>query len=146
MKVILKKDVKTLGKKGEMVNVSDGYARNYLFPRGIASEANAQALNELKNREMSEKHRIEKEISNAQATAEKLNGKTIRIVANAGQGGKLFGSVTSKEIAEHIKNDFEVDIDRRKITVDDIKNFGTYECEIKLYAGISVSIYVVVGE
>ncbi|NLB36389.1 MAG: 50S ribosomal protein L9, partial [Clostridiales bacterium] len=93
MKVVLKQDVKGLGKKGEMVNASDGYARNYLFPRGLAVQANAQVLNELKNREAAQKHRLEVEKEQAKQAAEKLEGKTIKIVANAGENGRLFGSV-----------------------------------------------------
>lgn len=146
MKVILKQDFKDLGKKGELVNVSDGYARNYLLPRGIAMEANSQALSEMKNREIAEKRRIEKEIEAAKESASKINGATIKISANAGQNGKLFGSITSKEIAEQISKEFKVDIDKRKITVEDIKNYGTYEAEVKLYSGISVKIYIIVSE
>ena len=100
MKVILKQDVKSLGKKGELVNTSDGYARNYLFPRGLAIEANAQAMSEFKNKENAEKFRTKTETENAQANAEKIKGKTIRFSLPAGQGGRLFGSVTTKEIAE----------------------------------------------
>lgn len=146
MRVILKQDFKDLGKKGELVNVSDGYARNYLLPRGIAMEANSQALSEMKNREIAEKRRIEKEIEAAKESASKINGATIKISANAGQNGKLFGSITSKEIAEQISKEFKVDIDKRKITVEDIKNYGTYEAEVKLYSGISVKIYIIVSE
>ena len=147
MKVILNKDVKGSGKKGQLVNVSDGYARNYLFPKGLAVEANAQALSELKNREASEKHRIEEEIKQAKETVKKLDGKTVKITANAGSNGKLFGSVTPKEIAEEIKKTFGTEIDRRKISLsDEIKNFGTYQAEIKIYQGISAKIFVMVGE
>lgn len=146
MKVILKQDVKGLGKKGELVNTSDGYARNFLFPKGLASEANAQAMSEFKNKQQAEKYRIDTETAAAKAAAEKLSGQTIRISAKAGQNGKLFGSVTSKEIAEKVKEVFGVDADKRKIAVDDIKQFGTYEFEIKLYQGISAKLYVMVGE
>lgn len=146
MKVILKQDFKGLGKKGEMVSASDGYARNYLFPRGIAVEANSQALSEMKNREIAEKRRIEKEIEAAKESASKINGATVKISANAGQNGKLFGSITSKEIADHINKEYSVDIDKRKITVEDIKNYGTYEADVKLHSGITVKIYVIVSE
>ena len=94
MQVILTQDIKNLGKKGEMVNVSDGYARNYLFPRKLATEVNAQALTELKNREAAKQYKIDTEIANARANAEKLEGKTVKITAKAGQSGKPFGSVT----------------------------------------------------
>ena len=146
MKVILKQDVKGLGKKGELVNASDGYARNFLFPKGLAAEANAQAMSEFKNKQQAEKYRIETETAAAKAAAERISGKTIHITAKAGQNGKLFGSVTSKEIAEKVKAEFGIETDKRKIIVDDIKQFGTYKFEIKLYQGISAKLYVMVGE
>ena len=146
MKVILKQDVKGLGKKGELVNASDGYARNFLFPKGLAAEANAQAMSEFKNKQQAEKYRIETETAAAKAAAERISGKTVHITAKSGQNGKLFGSVTSKEIAEKVKAEFGIETDKRKIIVDDIKQFGTYEFEIKLYQGISAKLYVMVGE
>ncbi len=146
MKVILNKDVKDLGKKGELVNVSDGYAKNFLIPRKIAVIADATAMNELKNREMSKAHHLAVEKANAEATAEKLNGKSIRISAKAGSNGRLFGSVTSKEIAEQIKNTYEIEIDKKKISVDDIRSFGTFEATAKIYTGITAKFFVVVGE
>lgn len=146
MKVILKQDVKGLGKKGQLVNASDGYARNFLFPKGLAAEANAQAMSELKNKEDAEKYRIKTETAAAQQAAKEISGKTIRISARGGQNGKLFGSVTSKEIAEKLKADFGIDVDKRKVVVDEIKQFGTYEFEVKLYQGISAKLYVLVGE
>ena len=146
MKVILKQDVKSLGKKGELVNTSDGYARNFLFPRGLAVEANAQAMSEFKNKENAEKFRIKTETENAQAAAEKIKGKTLRFSVPAGQGGRLFGSVTTKEIAEKIKKEFSVDVDKKKISVSEIKAYGTYTAEVKLYQGITTEIYIFVGE
>lgn len=146
MKVILTKDVKTLGKKGEMVNVADGYARNFLFPRELAAEANAQALTELKNREQAAEHKIAVDTQNARDAAAALEGRTVRISAKAGANGKLFGSVTAKEVAENVKKQFGVEADKRKITMEDVKSYGTYEAEIKLYSGISAKIYVQVSE
>lgn len=146
MKVILKQDVKGLGKKGQLVSTSDGYARNYLFPKGLAAEANAQAMSELKNKEDAERYRIKTETAAAQKAADEIGGKTIRISAKAGQNGKLFGSVTAKEIAETLKSTFGVNVDKRKINVEEIKQFGTYEFEVKLYTGISAKLYVMVGE
>lgn len=141
MKVVLLADVKGSGKKGELVNVSDGYARNFLFPKKLAKEANAQALNELKNAEESKAFKIKQETEAAQASADKINGKSVSILAKAGQGGKLFGSVTAKEIAEAIKKQYGVDVDKRKIdTKGDMKAFGTYECEVKLYSGITATV------
>ena len=143
MKVILLADVKGAGKKGELVNASDGYARNYLIPRKLAKEANAQAMNELKNAEASKQHRIEVEKANASEAAKKIDEKTIKMTAKAGQGGRLFGSV----ITEELKKQYGVDVDKRKIELDgDIKAFGTYRCEVKLYTGISAKVYVVVTE
>ena len=146
MKVILTSDVKSLGKKGEMVSVADGYARNFLFPRGLAAEANAQSLTELKNREQAAQHKIAVDTQNARDAAAVLEGKTVRVSAKAGANGKLFGSVTAKEVAENIKKQYGVDTDKRKITMEDIKSCGTYEAQIKLYAGISANIYVQVSE
>ena len=146
MKVILNQDVKNLGKKGELVNVSDGYAKNYLVPRKIASFADAAAMNELKNREASKAYQLAQEKANAEKAAELLNGKTVKVSAKAGANGKLFGSVTSKEISEKIKETYDIDIDRKKIVSDDIRNYGTYECTLKIYSGISATLYVMVGE
>lgn len=146
MKVILTKDVKGLGKKGEMVNAADGYARNFLFPRGLAAEASAQALTELKNREQAAEHKLAVDTQNAKDAAAKISGKTVKISAKAGQNGKLFGSVTSKEVAEIVKKQFGIETDKRKISMDDIKAFGTYEAEIKLFQGISAKIFVQVCE
>lgn len=146
MKVVLKQDVKGLGKKGELVNASDGYARNFLFPKNLAVEANAQNMSELKNREQAEKYRIATETAAAKANAEKMAGKTVKITAKAGANGKLFGSVTSKELAEKINDEFGIKVDKKKIAVEDIKQFGTYEFEVKLYTGISAKLFVMVGE
>lgn len=146
MEVILSQDVKTLGKKGQKVSVAEGYARNFLFPRKLAVEASAQAMTELKNREAANQHKIDTQVANAKDAASKLDGKEIKMSAKGGSNGRLFGSVTSKEVAEEIKKQFGIDIDKRKISVADIKQFGTYECEIKLYQGISAKLSLVVGE
>ncbi len=147
MKVILKEDVKSLGKKGELVNTADGYARNYLFPRGLAMEASVQAMNELKNREEATKHRVLVEKEEAQALQKTLEGKNIHITAAGGQNGKLFGSVTTKEIAEALKQQVNAQVDKKKIHLaEDIKAFGTYEAEIKLNHGFSAKVFVVVSE
>ena len=146
MKVILLQDVKGHGKKGELCNVSDGYARNFLFPKKLAVEADNTAMNELKNREMSKAHHLAVEKANAEAAAATLEGKSVRVTAKAGANGRLFGSVTSKEIAEQIKAQYGIEIDKKKIIVDDIRNFGTYECTVKIYTGISAKVFIVVGE
>lgn len=146
MKVVLLADVKGLGKKGELCNASDGYARNFLFPKKLAVEADNAALNELKNREESAAHHKQEEINKAKETTSLLNGKTVTLTAKAGSGGRLFGSVTSKEIAAQIKRELGIEIDRKKMSVADIKNFGEYTAEIKLYQGIIAKITVKVTE
>ena len=146
MQVILKADVKGLGKKGEKVTVSDGYARNYLIPRQLAAELNAQLVTELKNKEAAQAHKEEQELKAAEEHKEKLSGKALKITAKAGKGGKLFGSVQAKEIAAEIKNQFEIDVDKRKITVEDIKAFGTYEIDVKIHTKVTASLYITVGE
>ena len=147
MKVVLLEDIKANGKKGELINVSDGYARNYLFPRKLAKEANTQALNELKDAENAKAFKIKNETEAAKKTAAQIEGKSVQFYAKAGQGGRLFGSVTSKEIAEELKKQYHVDVDKHKIVIDnDIKAFGTFECEVKLHSGISAKVYAVVSE
>ncbi|MBR4241579.1 MAG: 50S ribosomal protein L9 [Eubacterium sp.] len=146
MKVILKADVKSLGKKGELVNTSDGYARNFLFPKGLAVEANASAMNDFKNKEKAKQFHKAEEIKAANAVKEMLDGKTVKLTAKAGVNGKLFGSVTSKDVAEKIKAEFSQDIDKRKIVLQDVKAFGSFQAEVKIYQGISASIFVQVSE
>lgn len=146
MKVILKADVKNLGKKGELVNTSDGYARNFLFPKGLAVEANATAMNDFNNKESAKKFHKAEEIKVAKEDAAKLAGKIVKVTAKAGANGKLFGSVTGKDISLAIKAQLGIDVDKRKISVADIKQFGTYEAELKIYQGISAKISVQVTE
>ena len=147
MKVVLLADVKGHGKKGELVNVSDGYARNFLFPKQLAKEANAQAMNELKNAEAAKAFKIQTETDAAKKAAERIEGKSIQIAAKAGKEGRLFGSVTAKEVAEEIKKQYNVVVDKRKVTLEsEIKQFGTFGCEIKLYPGVSAKMKVVVAE
>lgn len=146
MKVILLQDVKGQGKKGELVNVSDGYARNFLLPRNLAMIADAQAMNELRNKEASVQYHKEMDKKAAEEAAAKMKGKTITIKARAGQKGKLFGSVTTKEVSEAINTQLGVTVDRRKISMNDIKAFGTYTAEIKLLQGVSASVTVEVTE
>lgn len=147
MKVILKADVKGNGKKGEIINVSDGYARNFLFPKGLAVEANAQAMNEYNNAVSSKEYKEKLLIEAAQKNKSVLDKAEIVIKAKAGQGGRLFGSVTTKEIAAEIKNKLSLDIDKKKISLDsDIKEFGTFNVPIKLYTGIAANLKVIVTE
>ena len=147
MKVILLQDVKSLGKKGELVEASDGYARNYLLPRKIAREANAQAMNEYKNAENSKNFKIATQKAQAEQQKKMLEGKKFVMTAKAGQGGRLFGSITAKQVAEEIEKQYNIVVDKRKVVLEcDIKEFGTYKAEVKLYTGISANIDVQVTE
>ena len=146
MKVVLKQDVKGQGKAGQLVNVSDGYARNFLFPRQLAVPADSQVMNELRSKEESAQYhaRVEKEA--ALAAAANLKDKAVKITARAGSAGRLFGSVTTKEVAEALDKQFGIKVDKRKITMDDIKSFGTYFAEVKLYTGVVAKVSVTVTE
>ena len=146
MDVILKSDVKGLGKKSEKVSVSDGYARNFLFPRGLAAEATAQTLSEMKNKQSSEQFKADEELKAAKQSAEKINNNTVVLKAKGGANGKLFGSVTAKEIAVVVSNQYKVTVDKRKITVDDIKAFGTYNAQVRLHPKVTASFKVQVVE
>ncbi len=146
MKVILLSDVKGKGKKGELCSVSDGYARNFLFPKNLAVEADKAAMSELKSREAAAEHHRQEEIDAARATAAELDGKAVTLSARAGENGKLFGSITAKEIADAVAKQLGVSVDKKKLSVADIKSFGEYTAEIKLLAGISAKITVKVTE
>ena len=142
MKVIPLQDVKSLGKKGELVNASDGYARNFLFPRKLAREANAQAMNEYKNAEDSKNYKIATQKAQAEHYKSQLEGKTLVMKAN-GKGEKLFGSITAKDIANEIKQRYQITVDKRKVVLStDIKAFGKYTAEVKLYTGISAELNI----
>ena len=146
MKVLLKADVKGQGKAGQVVNVSDGYARNFLFPRQLAVPADAQVMNDLRNKEDAAQFhaRVEKEA--ALKAAASLKDKAVKISAKAGNGGRLFGAVTTKEVAEALNKQFGVTVDKRKITMSDIKAYGSYTAEVKLHTGVVATITVVVSE
>lgn len=147
MKVIFLQDVKGQGKKGEIKEVSDGYARNFLLPKKLASEADNKAINEMKGKKASEDYRIEVEKQNAKATAEKLETVTVIIKMTAGADSRLYGSVTSKDIAEHLKTQTGIEVDKRRIMLSEpIKSFGTYKADVKLYGEISGKITVTVTE
>ena len=133
MKVILQQDVKGQGKKGQMVEVSDGYARNFLLPRKLAVEANADNVNTMKLQEKAKKAKEAAEKAEAEATAAKLAECTVRLPAKAGNGGRIFGSITTKEISEGLKKQFGIDIPKTKLVLDEpIKAFGGYELKAKL--------------
>ena len=143
MKLILTQDVKGQGKKGELIDVSDGYARNFLLPKKLAIEANAKNMTELKNAETSKRIQDEKERAKANAVVEKLTSCVVKI-QRSGAEDKMYGSVTSKEVAEELKAQFGIEIDKRKLQMDQIKTYGTYEIPVKLYAEISGKVNVVV--
>ena len=129
------------------MDASDGYARNYLLPKKLAKEANAQAMNEYRNAENSKNYKIATQKSQAEGYKKKLEGKTFKMTARAGQGGKLFGSITSKQVADEIKKQYGIDVDKRKVVLErDIKEFGTYKAEVKLFTGISANIDIQVSE
>ncbi|MBE6842066.1 MAG: 50S ribosomal protein L9 [Ruminococcus sp.] len=147
MKVIFTQDVKGSGKKGEVKNVSDGYAKNFLISKGLAVEANAKNLSELAGKQASEQHKIDVEKENANKIREVINEKKLTITAKAGASGKLFGAITSGNISEYIEKQFGQKIDKKKISLkSDIKSFGTYEADIKLYAGINAKMTIDVTE
>ncbi len=147
MKVILLADVKGQGKKGDVINASDGYARNFLFPKKLAAEADAQIMNDLKNKEEARLHKIALEKAAAQADADKLKQITVKIIQSAGGDGRLYGAVTAKDIAEALAKDHGITVDKRKFVLSDpIKSFGMYGVECKLYTGISAKVNVLVTD
>ena len=147
MKVVLLCDVKGQGKKGEVISVSDGYARNFLLPKNLAVPADNKIVNELKGKEEARLRQIELDKQAARDTAQKLQSIVVRIRAQAGADGKIYGSVTTKEIAEQLAAQHGIEIDRRKITLSEpIKAFGTYTPEVKLYSEITGKIHVVVSD
>ncbi len=143
MKVILIKDVKGSGKVGDILNVADGYARNYLLAKGFAIEATAKNINDFAGKKASEQHKLEVAKSEAEAAAKKLNGAVLKVKAKAGANGKLFGSVTSATISELISKQFGENIDKKKINVlNDIKTYGDHSVEIRMTQGISAKLTV----
>ena len=147
MKVILQQDVKGQGKKGQMIEVSEGYARNFLLPRKLAIAATADAINTLNLKEKARKAEEARLKAEAEATAEKLKEIQVKLTAKAGNGGKLFGAVTPKEISEGLKKQFNIDIPKQKLVQDEpIKAFGTYQVKAKLGFEVSATVYVAVYE
>lgn len=147
MKVILLEDVKGTGKKGEVKEVKDGYARNCLIKKGLAQEATAKNLNLLQGQKDSAQHKIDVEVANAKDIASKLEGKSVVVKAKAGQNDRLFGTVTSKEVAAAIKQTLGLDVDKKKISIAvKIEGFGDYSAEAKLYAGVKAKFTVSVKE
>lgn len=147
MKVILLKDVKGSGKAGDVLNVADGYARNFLLAKGLACEANAKNMNELQGKQASKQHKLDVEKADNEATAAKLKDQKIEIKAKAGQGGRLFGAVTASTISEKIKEIYNINIDKKKISLNgEIKSYGDFTANIKLSQGVSFSLKICVTE
>ena len=147
MKVLMLADVKGQGKKDQIVEVSDGYARNFLFPKKLAVPADNKAMSEAKSKEEAKQFKLKEEKAAAQALADQLNKLTVKITATSGADGRLYGSVTSKDIAEKLKEQHKVEIDKRKLVLNDnIKAYGTYEIEVKVYPEISAKLKVTVTE
>ena len=146
MKVVLLQDVKDIGKKDQVVNVSDGYARNFLLPRKLAKEATAAAMSDVKAKESARAHHKQEEIKAANELKAMLKGKEVTIKAKAGKEGKLFGAVTSKDVAAAIKAQHKIEIDKKKIVMKDIKTFSRVDVEIKIYPEIQAKITVNVEE
>jgi len=143
MKVILLEDVKGQGKKDDILNVNDGYARNFLFPRKLALEVNERILLDIKNKKVLQENKVHKEKDLAQKLAKDIGAVTVIVKARCGEGGKLFGSVTSKEIAEALKKDHKIELDKRKIVMDEpIKTLGNHMFDVKLYPDIVVKLKV----
>ncbi|MEG1442139.1 MAG: 50S ribosomal protein L9 [Oscillospiraceae bacterium] len=147
MKVILVKDVKAQGKKGDLINVSDGYATNFLLPKGLAKLATKQAVNELEGKRGAEEFKRNLEEEKAKNIAKRLEDTTIALTAKAGKEGKLFGSITTKDVALALKEQCNIDVDKRKINLPDgIKTCGTHDVKVTLYPNISGKFKVKVSE
>ena len=140
MKVILLKDIKGTGKKDQIIEASDGYARNFLFPKGLAREANATNLNAIENAKSAQKHREDVERAKAEEIRKEISGKVIRITARGAEGGKLYGSVTAQEIADALNKQYGVKVENRKIDVANIRNAGDFTVNVWLYAGITAEM------
>lgn len=147
MKVILNADIKGVGKKNEIINASDGYARNYLFPKNLAVPADNQNMNILNAKKASEKHKKDLECEEAKKTQERMKTIVLKITTKAGENGKTFGSITSKEIAENLEKQFKIKVDKKKILMpEQIKTLGTYIVDIKLFEGVIGKLTVSVTE
>lgn len=147
MKVILLEDVKTLGKKGDIVEVSDGYARNAILPKKLGVEANNKNKNDLKLQKANEEKLAKEQLEAAQAFAQELAEKSVVVKMKAGEGGRAFGSVSSKEIVQAIKEQYDITLDKKKVQLAEaIKNFGTYEVSVKLHPKVTGKFNVKVQE
>lgn len=148
MKIILLKDVKDLGKKGEMVEASDGYARNFLFPRKMAEEATGSSLKELKEKEKAEEIQKEQDLENAKKLAKKIEETKVVIKTKSGENGRLFGSITTKDVAEILKSEYDIEVDRRKMEIDggNIKDMGTTQATVRVYPSVTAKFKIQVTD
>lgn len=143
MKVILQKDVKNIGKKGDVVEVAEGYGRNYLLPRGLAVEASAGNLRQVAQQREAESNRAQRELKDAENLGAKIKAKDVQVAARVGEGGRLFGSVTTQEIADQLRRQFSVEIDKRKIDLKEpIKSLGAHSVVVKVHPQVHVPITV----
>lgn len=143
MKVILKQDIKGVGKKDQIINANDGYARNYLFPRNLAVPADKGNINNLQSKQTAEEHRKELEKQAAKETAKKIEETQLKLAVKSGENGKIFGSITAKEIAENLEKQYKIKVEKKKIQLEEpIKNLGIFSIEIKLYEGIIAKLKV----
>lgn len=143
MKVILKTDIKGVGKKDQVINASDGYARNFLFPKNLAVEANNSNMSKLKAKNDANQYRKDQEKADAEKIAKKIEEITLKIVVKAGENGKIFGGVSSKEIAENLEKQYNIKVDKKKINLKEtIKTLGTRTVEIKLFEGVVAKLKV----
>ena len=147
MKVILTQDVKAQGKKGDLINVSDGYANNFLLKKGLAKVATKQAINELEGKKGAEEYRRNQEEEKAKNIADRMKEFTVKLTAKSGKEGKLFGSITSKDVAQALKEQYNIEVDKRKIDLPDgLKTCGTRDVNVSLYHGVTGTFKVQVTE
>ncbi len=146
MKVVLLQDIKDLGKKDTVVSVSDGYARNFLFPRKLAKEATDGALKDVAIKESAKAHHKNEEVKAANELKSKIHEKEVVLTAKAGKEGKLFGAITTKDVSVALKDQLKINIDKKKLVMNDIKTYGSFECTVKIYPEITATVTVLVKE
>lgn len=146
MKVILLQDIKGVGKKEQIINASDGYAKNFLMPKGLAMEASPANMKKLERQKAEQAAKEQAELEAAQNLGKEIETKTVSVKVKVGNNGKLFGAVTNKEVAAALKEQFKIDIDKKKITVDPVKAVGEYEASVKLHPSVTVKLKIAVSE
>lgn len=147
MQIILLQDVKTLGKKGDTVNVNDGYARNFILPKKLGIEATAKNINDLKLQKVNEEKKAQEKLEEAKAFAQRIEEKQVKVKLKIGEGGKTFGSISTKEIAKEVSEQLGFEVDKKKMVLDEpIKNLGTYEVPVKIHKDVTASLKVNVVE